>query len=234
MLNENKKVDINKHEIDIGTLKKQNVNDLLSIKELYSKLKETENKISRFKYINNTLVNKLKKDYENLKKTILDESVHVKLINDIESINLQLDKIENNDIETINSKLDTIANKGTTVEVIERVTKEEIDRQLADGTIANLTMKDNSITNEKYKEKSISINKVDFINYTETITGNLIDETIFKGKKVSELQRFECPITNGDLIYYWKLTDTAGTLGNTHVVFFLADVTLPSASVLIV
>ena len=39
MTNENKKVDINKHEIDIGTLKKQNVNDLLSIKELYSKLK---------------------------------------------------------------------------------------------------------------------------------------------------------------------------------------------------
>ena len=40
MTKENNKVDINKHEMDINTLKKQNVNDLLSIKELYSKLEE--------------------------------------------------------------------------------------------------------------------------------------------------------------------------------------------------
>ena len=38
MTKENNKVDINKHEMDIDTLKKQNVNDLLSIKELYSML----------------------------------------------------------------------------------------------------------------------------------------------------------------------------------------------------
>ena len=38
-------VDINKHEVDIDNLFKQNENDLLSIKELYRKLKELEKKI---------------------------------------------------------------------------------------------------------------------------------------------------------------------------------------------
>ena len=35
----------NKMQVDIDTLFKQNVNDLSSIKELYSKLKDIENKI---------------------------------------------------------------------------------------------------------------------------------------------------------------------------------------------
>ena len=60
MTKENNKVDINKHEMDIDTLKKQNVNDLLSIKELYSKLEELGEKTTQIKYIDNTLVKKLK------------------------------------------------------------------------------------------------------------------------------------------------------------------------------
>ena len=80
----------NKMQVDIDTLKKQNENDLSSIKELYSKLKETDNKISQIKYINNTLVKKLKKEYKHLEKTILDENIQVKLTNDIETINSHL------------------------------------------------------------------------------------------------------------------------------------------------
>ena len=97
MPKENNKVDINKHEIDIGALKKQNVNDLLSIKELYKRIEELGEKITQIKYIDNTLVKKLKKDYENLIKTILDENIHFKLTNDIETINSQLDKKANKD-----------------------------------------------------------------------------------------------------------------------------------------
>ena len=115
MTKENNKVDINKHEMDIDTLKKQNVNDLLSIKEIYSKLEELGEKVTQFKYIDNTLVKKLKKEYGNLKKIILDENVQVqldnkidvfnlKLTHDIETINSQL----TNDIGTINSQLDNI------------------------------------------------------------------------------------------------------------------------------
>ena len=102
MLKEN-----NKMQVDIDTLKKQNVNDLLSIKELYSKLEELGEKITQTKYIDNTIVKKLKKEYEKLEKIILDENIQVKLNNDIETINTQL----NNDIKTINTHLDAIVNK---------------------------------------------------------------------------------------------------------------------------
>ena len=119
----------NKIQVDIDTLKKQNVNDLLSIKELYRKLKEVEEKISQIKYIDSNLANKLKKEYEKLNKIILDENIQIKLTNDIETINEKLtndietinEKLTNdiesineelaNDIESINSQLDTKANK---------------------------------------------------------------------------------------------------------------------------
>ena len=107
MTKENNKVDINKHEMDIVTLKKQNVNDLLSIKELYSKIEELGEKITQIKYIDNTLVKKLKKEYENLKKIILDENIQAQLNNKIGEFNLKL----THDVETINSQLDTKVNK---------------------------------------------------------------------------------------------------------------------------
>ena len=50
----------NKMQVDIDTLKKQNVNDLFSLKELYSKLEELGEKITQVKYIDNALVKKLK------------------------------------------------------------------------------------------------------------------------------------------------------------------------------
>ena len=81
----------NKMQVDIDTLFKQNVNDLSSIKELYSKLKDIENKILQIKYIDSNLANKLKKDYGNLKKIILDENVQAKLTDDIEKIISQMD-----------------------------------------------------------------------------------------------------------------------------------------------
>ena len=72
-------IDINKHEVDIDNLFKQNELDLCSIKELYRKLKDLEEKIKQNKYIDSKLVDKLKKDYEKLKRIILDENIQVKL-----------------------------------------------------------------------------------------------------------------------------------------------------------
>ena len=89
----------NKMQVDIDTLKKQNVNDLLSIKELYKRIEELGEKTSQIKYIDNSLAYKLKKDYEKLKKIILDENVQAKLNNDIETINLKLDtKVNKNQV----------------------------------------------------------------------------------------------------------------------------------------
>ena len=114
MTKENNKVDINKHEMDIDTLKKQNVNDLLSIKEIYKRIEELGEKITQVKYIDNTLVKKLKKEYENFKKEyenfkkiILDENIQIKLDNKIDEFNLKL----THDIETINSQMDNIVQK---------------------------------------------------------------------------------------------------------------------------
>ena len=67
--------DINSQQVDIENLFKQNENDLVSIKELYRKLEELENKIEQINYINTKLVDKLKKDYEEFKNEILNGGV---------------------------------------------------------------------------------------------------------------------------------------------------------------
>ena len=170
----------NKMQVDIENLIKQNVNDLLSIKEIYSKLEELQGKITKIKYIDSNLVNKFKKEYENFKKIILDENIQVKLTNNVQTINSKLDnKANKSDVETINSQLDNIVNKGTTVEVLERVTKEEIDRQIADGTIANLTIEDNSISEIKLKLLPTDFHCDNLINLPTNIitTGYFINST---------------------------------------------------------
>ena len=90
-------IDINKHEVEIDTLFKQNELDLCSIKELYRKLKEIEKKISQIKYIDSNLADKLKKDYEKLKRVIIDENIQVQLTNDINDIKSRLENLENQD-----------------------------------------------------------------------------------------------------------------------------------------
>ena len=65
-------IDINKHEVDIDILKQQNENDLSSIKELYRKIEELENKIEQIKYIDSKIVDKIKLDYEKFKSEILN------------------------------------------------------------------------------------------------------------------------------------------------------------------
>ena len=91
-------IDINKHEVDIDTLFKQNENDLCSIKELYRKIEELENKIDQIKYIDIKLADKLKKDYEKLKRIILDENIQAKLTNDINEIKSRLENLENENV----------------------------------------------------------------------------------------------------------------------------------------
>ena len=97
-------IDINKHEVDIDTLFKQNELDLCSIKELYIKLKELEKKISQIKYIDTNLADKLKKDYESLKRIILDENIQLQLYNKINEVSSQLDTITNNYDKSIYKK----------------------------------------------------------------------------------------------------------------------------------
>ena len=90
--------DINSQQVDIDNLFKQNENDLCSIKELYRKIEELEDKITQIKYIDTALVNKLKKDYEKLKRIILDENIQAQLTNDINDIKSRLENLENKEV----------------------------------------------------------------------------------------------------------------------------------------
>ena len=96
-----------------------------------------------------------------------------------------VDEIKQNSQEKIreiesefNAQLSQVANKGTTVEVLERVTKEEIERQIEDGRLTNLTIEDNSITGEKIKDKTISNEKLTFIQ--DDNVKNICDYSLFK------------------------------------------------------
>lgn len=140
-MSENEKVDINKHEVDIDILKKQNVNDLLSIKELYKKCKELEEKISQIKYIDTTINNRLqkeyknfKKEYEELKKVIIDENVQVSLLDNIKNINSDLQDM-NTVINEINLKYqDDINNINTQIETkITEIENEKTDKFVTDN-----------------------------------------------------------------------------------------------------
>ena len=66
--------EINKMQVDIENLFKQNANDLTAIKELYRKLKEVEEKITQIEYINKVLNVKLRKEIESLKDLIQNKT----------------------------------------------------------------------------------------------------------------------------------------------------------------
>ena len=123
-------IDINKHEVDIDTLFKQNENDLCSIKELYRKLKELEKKISQIKYIDSNLADKLKKDYEKLKRVILDENIQLQLNNRIDETKTSL-------IDIINDLNTQISDNLNNIEILHGNLVEVIDGK-ADIVVANI------------------------------------------------------------------------------------------------
>ena len=124
--------DINSQQVDIENLFKQNENDLSSIKELYRKLEKLEEKITQIKYIDSKLADKLKKDYEKLKRIILDENIQVYLNNRIDETKTNLIDIINdlntqindnlNDLNTqINDGLNNKTNKTETKNIQQQI-----------------------------------------------------------------------------------------------------------------
>lgn len=84
-----------------------------------------------------------------------------------DTLNDRLDKTDEIQAQT-NAQLSEVANKGTTIEVLERVTKEEIDRQIEDGTLATLTIENNGVPLQKLDLTNIG-NTV-FDKFTITVT----------------------------------------------------------------
>ena len=183
--------DINSQQVDIENLFKQNANDLSAIKELYRKLKDLEEKISQIKYVDATLTNKLKKEYENLKRIILDENIQVKLTNGINEINSSINKI-NNDINEVSSRLDTIETQKATKQEVD-VERKRIDNIVSvNDSVDNLETVDIRVgfSGIKYdsagscvrNEDNYLYNQIDLISEK---TNNLFDkDRILIGKQV--------------------------------------------------
>ena len=68
--------DINSQQVDIENLFKQNELDLCSIKELYRKIDEIEEKIRQKNITDNALTDMFKKEIESLKKLIQSENTN--------------------------------------------------------------------------------------------------------------------------------------------------------------
>ena len=184
MTNENSKVDINKHEIDIETLKKQNVNDLCSIKDLYSKLKEVEKRFLQIKYIDSTLANKLKKEYEKLKSVILDENIEAKLYDDIVSIELQL----NEKTSQINSQMDIKAYQIETINLQLNRKASQTDLEAQKARIDNFTsLADGSTTGDaELIDARVGIDGTTYNNVGSAVREQIKKRTAF----VNEVEQY--------------------------------------------
>lgn len=179
MPNDNDKIDINKHEVDIETLKKQNVNDLLSIKELYKKIEKFGEKISQIKYIDTTLINKIKKDYESLKKHIMNENIQIELNNKIEETKTLLQT----DVTKINEQLDTktkeLENKKLDKDSVLTMANmgQDVKEAMTGGSVA--VVGKNTVLTENIVNKQVTPDKTSFLDATyfinETLTTSITD-----------------------------------------------------------
>ena len=214
----------NKMQVDIENLIKQNVNDLSSIKELYKRIEELGEKITQIKYIDNTQVKKIKKEYDNLKKIILDENIQVKLTNDIEKINVKL----NNDIETIISHMDTKANQ-VDLEVerkrIDIFTSLQNGSTTGDAELIDGRIGANGVIYTNIGDNIRSVGrKANEITYT--LTGNA-EETILDYSINVTSNNKSLSITK-DLVpntqYYFKFNGYSGqNLNNISIFLYRAD-----------
>lgn len=93
-------------------------------------------------------------------KTLASEvyiSEEKNIVQELSKFNSSLDT----NIQQLNSKINEVATTGTTTEVLQATTETYIQKKIDDGTIPNMTIGDNTITHEKYKDKSITVEKID-------------------------------------------------------------------------
>ena len=210
--------DINSQQVDIENLFKQNELDLCSIKELYRKLKEMEEKISQIKYIDTKLADKLKKDYEKLKRIILDENIQVQLNNKIDETKTYLIDVINDLNTQINDNLNNIENNKadkTETSNIQQQVNNLVLGAVGDGNNAEIIQARGkfSVLNErlntmyqKYIVDNIIVNST--LNNTDgwsTYGCNISAEnglmTIVGTELYAQARNSEISVNNGDKLY---------------------------------
>lgn len=195
--------EINKIQVDIDNLFKQNENDLSSIKEIYRKLKEIEQRITQIEYIDSTLANKLKKEYEELKRVILDENVQLQLNNKIEENTTLL----NNNINELSSQLDTKVNQ-TDLELQMDTKANQTDLELQKARIDLLTKIESEQTEGNTELLDIRI-ATDGKTY-DTAGNSVRTQINIVANKIEDLKIKEyknlCNINNIEDGYYWSVS----------------------------
>ena len=230
-------IDINKQQIDIETLFKQNVNDLSAIKELYKRIEELGEKITQIKYIDSTLTKKLKKEYESLKRQILDENVQIEINNNIteinkiiDEVNLQLDTkasiTETTDIQQqVNNLVLGAVGDGNNPEVIQargkygvlndrlKDNETEFDNFKNDIATTTITRGNNLLflKNQRYESNGLT---VDIKDQLITVSGQ-VENT--GSHNLFELNVDMPEILNGDYSVYVKASDGQSITGRNDV-----------------
>ena len=87
-------IDINKVQQNIKELQDQNAIDFQNYELLSQKIEEIKENIKLTDSHLNLLMKKIKADYENLRKIIIDENVQVQLNNKIEENKQEINKIK--------------------------------------------------------------------------------------------------------------------------------------------
>lgn len=168
--------DINKHEVDIKNLSKQNELDLNNIKELYKRIEKLGEKITQIKYIDTALADRLKKEYESLKRFILDENIQLQLSNKINEIKTELindiNEIKteiNNNIDEINLQLKRKANLDSIFTMANM--GQDVKESMTNGSVA--VVGEDTILSVNIVNNQVTPPKTSFFNINEE--GNLID-----------------------------------------------------------
>lgn len=124
----------------------------------------------------------------------LENLINKNLLNDIKGqLNAKATTVF---VETTNKilddKINEVATKGTTTQVIENITRQEIERQISNGTIANMTIENNSITSYKlkYKHAKILENEAITVNFTNMKLQFIGNIHCFVDKELIQLEQW--------------------------------------------
>lgn len=207
-------VDVNKIQQNVKELQDQNAIDFQQWKKLGKDIEKLSEKIKLSDTNLIILMKKIKNDYENLKKIIIDENIQVQLNNKIEKNKNEINKKVNietfeNKVDEISSQLDTINNKkANKIEL-------EVERQ----RINNLTtLQQGSTTGDaELIDGRIGADGISYENLGKAIrtqftnSNNKIENII--GEKIEYIYEYVdggyIDNTNGNLVSFsgWKYTD---------------------------
>ena len=230
-------IDINKQQVDIENLFKQNELDLNSIKELYKRIEELGEKITQIKYIDSTLAKKLKKEYENLKKQIIDENIQLQLNNKINTTKTELEnkidktktELNNNVVETKTELINNI--NGVNSQLTSKA--KQSDLIVERNRIDNLTkLGEGSTTGDaELIDARIGINGIDYTNVgsaiREQIKNSISSNSISKTYSIDD--NFAGKLCSVPLCLYKGQTiqvcinDSEGVLDETSSISFGID-----------